>query len=215
MNTALAIAAIASALIALAALICVIIIGRKQIKKIAEQTELLRKQLFGEVYGEAQIRDLRFYLPERRKYPVTGFESLQEEKKEVPLGKEVEIKKDSETELHVQFWMDAPQRLRAISWGFLDKLNSEEYENHPTITELKRAFVVKKTSQFEREIYMDWHGHWHMEFPFSRFSPKDEVFVLCFIVQSNSDGKFPLGVNIRTEEAKKAYTETMWVKVVS
>lgn len=222
MNTALAIAVIASVLIALATLIYAIISGRKQMNKITEQTknisdqtELLRKQLFGEVYEEAQTRDLRFYLPERRKHPVAGFESLQEEKKEVNLGKEVEIKEDSDTELHVQFWMDAPQRLRAISWGFLDKFKREEYENHPTIPRPQRAFKVKETSHFEREIYMDWHGHWHMEFPFSRFLPKDEVMVLCFIVQSNSKGKFPLEFNIRTEEAKKPYTETMWVKVVS
>lgn len=215
MNTALAIAAIASALIALATLIWAIIIGRKQINKIAHQTELLRKQIFSEVYEEAQIRDLRFFLPERRKHQVSGFDSLQEDKKEVDIGKEIEIKKDSETELHVKFLMDAPQRLRAISWGFSDKLNSEEYENHPTITRLKRAFVVQKTSQFEREIYMDWHKHWHMEFPFSRFLPKDETFALCFIVRSYSKGKFPLVFNIRTEEAKKPYKDTTWVKVVS
>ena len=87
MNTTLAIAAIISTLIALATLICVIIIGRKQIDKIADQTELLRKQIFGEVYEKAQIRDLRFYLPEKRKHPVASFESLQEEKKEVNLDK--------------------------------------------------------------------------------------------------------------------------------
>jgi len=215
MDTALAIAAIASALIALAALICVIVIGRKQINKIAEQTELLRKQLFGEVYEKAQIRNLRFYLPEKRKHVVKGFESLQKEKEEVPLGKKVEIKGNSNTELHVQFWMDAPQRLRAINWGFIDDPSNDNIKEYPTIPKLQRAFVVEKTSEFEREIYKDWHGHWHMEFPFSRFVPKDEVFVLCFIVQSSSEGKFPLEVTIRTEEAKKAYTETIWVKVVS
>ncbi len=215
MNTALAIAAIVSTLIALATLICVIIIGRKQVDKIADQTELLRKQIFGEVYEEARIRDLQFYLPTRRKHPVKGFEGMQKETDEVNLGKKLEVKSNSELEIHVQFWMDAPQRLRAISWGFLDKFNGEEYENHPTIPKLQRAFVMKKTSQFEREIYMDWHGHWHMEFPFSRFFPKDECYVLCFIVQSNSNGKFPLAFSIRTEEAKNDYTEILWVEVVS
>lgn len=215
MNTALAIAAIASALIALATLIYAIRSGRKQINKIAEQTELLRKQIFGEIYETAQIRDLRFYLPEKRKHPVQGFEHLQEEKKEVNLGKEVEIRENNKTELHVQFWMDAPQRLRAIRWGFIDNPSNDETKEYPTIPRLRRAFVVEKTSEFEREIYKDWHGHWHMEFPFSRFTPKDEVFVLCFAVQSKSNGRFPLEVSIRTEEAKKTYTETIWVKVVS
>ncbi len=215
MNTAIAIGAIVSAVFAIATLICAIIIGQKQINRIADQTKLLRKQIFGEVYETAQIRDLRFYLPEKRKRPVRGFENLQEEKKEVNLGKEVEIRENSKTELHVQFWMDAPQRLRAIRWGFIDNPSDDETKEYPTIPRLRRAFVVEKTSEFEREIYKDWHGHWHMEFPFSRFTPKDEVFVLCFVVQSSSEGRFPLEVTIRTEEAKKAYTETIWVKVAS
>jgi len=108
--------------------------------------------------------------------------------------------------------MDAPQRLRAISWGFV---GGEELEELPIIPELKRAFKVKETSHFEREIYMDWHGHWHMEFPFSRFLPKDEVFVLCFIVRSKNKGKFQLAFNIRTEEAKEPYREILLVEVVS
>ena len=183
--------------------------------KIAEQTELLRKQIFGEVYDEAQVRDLQFFLPEKRKHPVAVFEGIQKEKEETNLGKELKIKNNSELEIHVQFWMNAPQKLRAISWGFVDVLDNKEYEGHPTIPKLQRAFVIKKTSQFEREIYMDWHGHWHIEFPFSRFLPKDEVFVLCFIVRSRGNGKFPLAFNIRTEEAKNPYRESLWVEVVS
>ena len=207
---------------AVGTLIYLVISGRKQAEKLAtqtksisDQTELLRKQVFGEVYDEAKIRNLQFYLPERRKRCVTGFESIQEEKEEVELGKKVEVANGSEVEIHVQFWMDAPQKLRSISWGFPDTFNGEEYTNHPTIGRLQRAFKVKETSRFEREIYMDWHGHWHMEFPFSRFLPKDECYVLCFIVKTNSSGKFPLAFNIRTEEAQNPYRENLWVEVVS
>ena len=57
----------------------------------------------------------------------------------------MQIVKDQETEVHVQFWMDAPQRLRAISWGFLDNFKNKEYLNHPRISRLKRAFKVKET----------------------------------------------------------------------
>jgi len=218
----LAVAAVIAALVAVATLIYAIKSGREQAERLAaqtknifDQTELLRKQVFSEVYDEAKIRNLRFYLPERRKRPVAGFEGIQKEREEVDLGKEVKVGKESEIELHVQFWMDAPQKLRALSWGFVDSFGRKERVNHPTIPRLQRAFKVKETSHFEREIYMDWHGHWHMEFPFPRFLPKDECYVLCFIVKSNCSGKFPLAFNIRTEEAKNPYTESLWVEVVS
>ena len=129
------------------------------------------------------------------------------------LGRQVRIEKGRETELHARFWMDAPQKLRAISWGFVDNLVGKDYEGHPEVLKLRRAFAVEKTSQFEREIYKDWHGHWHMEFPFSRFLPKDEVYVLCFIAKGDKEGKFPLAVNIRTEEAKNPFRGELWVEV--
>lgn len=218
----LAIAAIIAALVAVATLIYAIRSGERQAKQLAaqterlsKQTELLRRQLFGEVYEEARIRDLRFFLPDKRKHPVAGFEGIQKEKEEVNLGKEVKVTQGRETELHVQFWMDDPQKLRAISWGFIDNFKGKECLDHPEVLRLQRAFVVEKTSQFEREIYKDWHGRWHMEFPFSRFLPKDEVYVLCFIVKGDKDGKFPLAVNIRTEEAMNPFREELWVEVVS
>ncbi len=209
-----------AALIAVGALIYAIKSGRKQAQQLADQTrgistqtELLRKQIFGEIYEEARIRDIEFYLPEKRKRPVHEFQSLQREKQELGLGKAVRIGKGREIELHARFWMDAPQKLRAISWGFLDNLTGKGYEGHPEVLKLQRAFVVEKTSQFEREIYRDWHGHWHMEFPFSRFLPKDEVYVLCFKVKGDEEGRFPLAVNIRTEEAKNPFRGELWVEV--
>jgi len=216
------IAASLAALIAVGTLIYAIMSGRKQAQQLANQTrgisiqtELLRKQIFGEIYEEARIRGLEFFLPEKKKHPVHEFESLQQEKQELSLGKTVRIGKGREIELHARFWMDAPQKLRAISWGFVDNLVGKNYEGHPEVLKLQRAFVVEKTSQFEREIYKDWHGHWRMEFPFSRFLPKDEVYVLCFIVKGDDEGKFPLAVNIRTEEAKNPFREELWIEVLS
>ena len=215
-----AIAASLAALTAVGTLIYVIVTGRKQARQLADQTrgisvqtELLRKQIFGEVYEEAKIRGLEFFLPEKRKRAIHGFESLQQEKQELSLGKNVGIEQGREIELHVRFWMDAPQKLRAISWGFLDSLLGKNYEGHPEVLKLQRAFVVEKTSQFEREIYKDWHGHWHMEFAFSRFLPKDEAYYLCFIVKGDREGRFPLGFNVRTEEATNPFAEELWIEV--
>ncbi|MFC2022335.1 hypothetical protein ACFLTR_03905 [Chloroflexota bacterium] len=178
------------------------------------QIWLLRKQLRGEVYKRAKIKGLCFYLPEKQKRSVTGFESAQKEKEEVNFDKELQLIKDSEIEVHVKFFMDAPQRLRAITWGFVDKFAEKEYEGRPTIPRLQRAFKVVERQHFERELYMDWGGQWHMEFPFSRFLPKDECFVLCFIVKTNGTGKYPLVFEIRTEEAKNNHVESLWVDVL-
>jgi len=185
----------------------------EQTQYLSDQADLLRKQIFGEVYEQSKVKGLQFFLPEGRKRPLKAFEDIQKEKDEVSLGKEIKVKEDYQTEVHVQFWLDAPQRLRAISLGFLDNLEGKEFVNHPIVPKLQRAFAVEKTSKFEREIYMDWHGHWHMEFPFSRFLPKDECFLLCFLIKTNSSGKFPLAFNIRTEEAKNPYRENLWVEV--
>jgi len=178
------------------------------------QIQLLRKQLRGEVYKRAKIKGLCFFLPEKHKHSVTGFESVQKEKEEVSFDKELQLIKDSEMEVHVKFFMDAPQRLRAITYGFVDKFAKKEYEGHPTIPRPKRAFKVIERQHFNRELYMDWHGQWHTEFPFSRFLPKDECFVLCFIVKTGVAGKYPLVFEIRTEEAKNNYVESLWVEVL-
>ena len=98
-----------------------------QIKSLSEQTDLLRKQLFGEVYEEAQIRSLQFFLPAKANRPIAVFEEIQKEDEEIVLGQEIKINRRWETELHVQCWMDAPQRLRLISWGFPANVEENEY----------------------------------------------------------------------------------------
>ena len=69
--------------------------------KVSKQTELLRKQVFGELYDKAQIKDLEFYLPEKQKHVVEGFE--QKEDAEIYLGKSVSISVGYERELHIRW----------------------------------------------------------------------------------------------------------------
>ncbi len=68
-------------------------------------------------------------------------------------------------------------------------------------------------SQFEREVYQDWHGYWHIEFPFPRFLPKDFCYVLAFTVKGETPGKFPLEFEISTDEGKDPFKHNLWVEI--
>ena len=206
--------AIVAALVAIATLISAIKSGKKQAQQLGDQIDLLRKQVFGEVYEKAQIKNLQFYLPTRRKRPIKEFADMQKEMEEVELGKEVQIRKGEMIELHVQFWMCAPQSLRFVSWGFLDKFEDKSYPQHPVIEDYIRAYPEKIISELPREIYRDWHGHWHIEFGYFRFIPKDQCFLLCFTVIGHMNGKFPLGFWVSTAEAKHEYDEVLWIEVL-
>lgn len=211
METALAVAAIVVTSLTLA---YVVWNGERQskqtnaqLKTLSEQTDLLKKQLVGDVYEQAQIRDLQFFLPAKAKRPIAVFEKVQKENEEIFLGKEIKISKRWETELHVRFTLAAPQKLRGIRWGFPDGTG------HPKMLEYRKAFEIETVSQFDREIYKDWHGDWHMEFPFSRFLPKDFCYVLSFTVKGEANGKFPMEFEISADEGKSPFKETLWVEV--
>lgn len=212
METGLAVAAIAIASLTLA---YVVWSGQRQarqlsarIKALSPQAESMRKQPVGDVYEQARIRDLGFFLPAKSSRPIAVFEDVQKEDEEVILGKEIKISKRWETELHVRFLLEAQQRLRYIGWGF-----SGGGKDRPVIVEYRSPFVAKTVRQFDREIYQDWHGYWHIEFPFPRFVPKGFCFVLSFTVKGKAGGRFPLEFEIGTEEGIAPFKETLWVEI--
>lgn len=99
-------AAVISATVAIGALAYAISNARKQAEKLAAQTEalsaqaeLLRKQLFGEVYDEARVKDLHFLLPRKRQRGVKSFRQKDEE--ETSLGDYIAIPIGLEQELHI------------------------------------------------------------------------------------------------------------------
>jgi hypothetical protein len=211
MDNVLAIGAIVSASVAVLTLACAI----WSIRRLSEQTDLLRKQIFGEVYETAQIKSLQFFLPAKANRPIAVFEEIQKEDEEVVLGQEIKISRRWETELHVQFWMDAPQRLRLISWGFPASVGEDQYPDRPNIMEYRRPFASEITSRFEREVYQDWHGYWHIEFPFPRLLPKEYCLTICFTIKGDRPGKFPLEFEITTDEAKGPHKECLWIEVTN
>lgn len=212
METGLAVAAIAIASLALA---YVVWSGQRQarqlsaqIKALSEQAEPMRKPPVGDVYEQARIRDLEFFLPAKSSRPIAVFEDVQKDGEEITLGKEITISKRWETELHVRFLPEGRQRLQYIRWGF-----SGGGKDRPVIVEYRTPFMAKAVRQVDREIYQDWHGYWHIEFPFPRFVPKDFCFVLSFTVKGKAGGRFPLEIEIGTEEGMAPFKETLWVEI--
>ena len=180
---------------------------------VIHQTNLLRKQIFGEVYPEARIKNLEFYLPERRKYKVAYFTRKQKEDKEVSFGEEIKILKGKEVELLVRFWLDAPQTLRIISFGFLDESEGKNYDRHPIVVKNTRAFLKKEVSPLPRYESIDWHDHYTIEYLNPRRITKGECMVISFIVKGDKEGKFPIAFHIHTDEAKEPYRGKLWVSV--
>jgi hypothetical protein len=180
--------------------------------KVSNQTELLRKQVFGELYNQAQINDLQFYLPEKQKHVVEGFE--QKEDAEVLLGKYISIPLGSERELHVRWKMLESQTLRSFTVGFHDKGSGQSYsfKNKPEITDIIGAFIKKPQNLLPREEYIDWHGFYHCEYGHTRRFSKNDYFVSSLKVKGRQKGKYTLNVEIHVVEAPSPFIADLEVE---
>lgn len=162
--------------------------------KVSKQTELIREQVFGELYDRAQIKELQFYLPEKEKHLVEGFE--QREDSETIIGNSITIPVNYERELHIRWKMAESQTLRSFTIGFDGK-----FKNKPRIVDRTRAFVKREYSALPREEYIDYHGNYHCEYGHVRRLPKDETFVSSLKVKGVQMGQYNLTVEIFVAEA--------------
>lgn len=165
--------------IAMIALIIAII----TLVKVVKQTEYVRKQVFGEVYEQAQIKGLQFHLPERQKHITEGFEQKEDDITE--LGKTIILPTNCERELHLLWNMVESQTLRNFNVGF-----GGNFRDKPVIIDRTRAFMKKQIEKLPREEYIDWHGTYHCEFGYIRRLPKGEDFVCSVIAKTNDSGEY-------------------------
>ncbi len=176
------------------------------------QTRLLRKQIFGEVYDQAQIKDLEFYLPPKQKYTVEGFD--QKEDAEIPLGQSISIPVGCERELHIRWRMAESQTLRSFVIGFLEEHEGQRFgfKSKPEIVDRIKAFVKKDYNWLPHEEYIDWHGSYHCEYGHARRLPKDECFVSALKVKGKQKGKYVLNVEIAVTEAPHPFKGNLEVQ---
>ncbi len=180
--------------------------------KVSKQTELLTKQVFGELYDRAQISDLEFYLPEKQKHAVEGFE--QKEDAPIFLGKAISIPVGVERELHIRWRMAESQTLRGFVIGFYDKREGQSFgfKSKPETIDRTRAFVKKPYNSLPREEYIDYHGFYHCEYGHARRLPKNEYFVTSLKVKGKQEGKYLLNVEISVTEAPHPFKEDLEVE---
>ena len=137
----IALCAVIAAAVAIGALAFAIRNQRKQAERLATQTEalshqaeLLRKQLFGEVYNEARVSGLQFLLPAKHQREVEGFR--QKDEQEIPLNGYVAIPVGVERELHICWEMAESQTLRGYRLRF-----EGDHQAKPQILRMENSFA--------------------------------------------------------------------------
>lgn len=201
----IAVCAAISALIAIGSLIYVINNSRKQAEKLASQTEslseqaeLLRKQLFGEVYDEARVTGLQFLLPAKCQHEVKVFR--QEEDEGTSLGEYIAIPAGSECEIHVCWEMTESQTLRGYRIGF-----EGNYRSRPEILGHESAFLKKVFQTYAGEEYLDWNGDFHREYVRQLKCPRGSYHYAALRVRGIVEGRYSLHVRVRVDEAPKPF----------
>ncbi|HEX75030.1 MAG TPA: hypothetical protein G4O12_00450 [Dehalococcoidia bacterium] len=198
-------AAVVSASVAIGALAYAIRNARKQAKKLAAQTEtlsvqteLLRKQLLGEVYDEARVKHLQFLLPAKRQREIEGFKQKDEE--ETSSGKYIAIPVGSERELHICWEMAETQTLRGYRVRF-----EGNYRSKPEILGVEHAFTKKIFEAYGSDEYIDWNGDFHREYARQLRCPKGSYHYVTLRVRGVVEGRYSLHVRVRVDEAPKPF----------
>jgi len=207
----IALAAVISASVAIGALLYTIRNSKKQASKLAAQTEtlsgqteLLRKQLHGEVYDEAKVKDLHILLPAKCQHELKGFK--QDEEKETSLGKYIAIPVGSERELHICWEMTETQTLRGYRVGF-----KGNHRSKPEILGGEHAFMKKVFQTYTSDEYIDWNGDFHREYARELRCPKGSYHYVALRVIGVEEGQYTVHVRVRVDEAPKPFEGTLTV----
>lgn len=179
-------------LVAFSALIYAIVSGRKQAKSLSNQTELLRKQVFGQLYDVAQVADLCFIVPAEWKRKVRGF---RQNNNELNIGNYVAIPVGQEIELHVRWRWAEDHSMIGYNIGFKDS-----NPNTPELLGKVRAFQKQSFQEFTREEYIDYHGWFHTEYAHLRRVAKNDFFVTAINVKGKVKGKYTLCLEVKVHE---------------
>lgn len=199
------VATILALFVAIATVIYIYKSSNQQIKNLSSQADLIRKQVFSELYDRAQVTDLCFIIPEGWKHPMNNFIQTDKEQK---LGKYVAIPLGVEVELHIRWRWAASQTMIGYSVGFKDVTT-----NSPKISETLSPFQQETYEEFTRERYRDWHGWLHTEYAHLRRFTNNDYFLTTIKVKGDSIGKHILQLEVRVHEAPN-YVGTLTLECI-
>jgi len=162
------------------------------------ETTLTRKQMRGEVYSRARVKDLHFLLPATCQREVEGFK--QEDEEERSLGEYIAIPVGLERELHICWEMAETQNLRGYRIRFEGNPGSK-----PEILGMERAFRKKILQTYGSEEFIDWNGDFHREYARQLRCPKGSCHYVALRVRGMAEGKYSMRVRVRVDEAPKPF----------
>jgi len=206
-QTIMGISAVVAAFTAVGTLLYAVLSGRKLIEKVATQADLLRRRVYGELYDEARVEDLHFFLPARRNHEVKGFKQKDEE--DTILGKYIAIPVGMEVELHLEWQMGESQTLRGYSLLFGGDRSSKS-----EILGVEVPLIKTRFQEFPREEYVDYVGRFQCEYAHQRRMPKGVYFNSSPRVRGVAEGSYPLYVSVAVDEAPQMFEGTLTVDCV-
>jgi hypothetical protein len=172
------------------------------------ETSLTRKQMRGEVYSRARVKDLYFLLPATCQREVEGFK--QEDEEERSLGEYIAIPVGLERELHICWEMAESQNLRGYRIRFEGNPG-----NKPEILGMERAFRKKILQTYGSEEFIDWNGDFHREYARQLRCPKGSCHYVALRVRGMAEGKYSMHVRVRMDEAPKPFEGKLTVDCLS
>lgn len=163
------------------------------------QLELTRRKVFGELYENAKISNLQFFVPAKEKYEVS-YQEQDLKSHNMEIGKNIEIPAGKEVELFVFFEFEETQSLRSFEIHFQGDITEK-----PKILGSDHGFVKKSFRKTPISEAVDWNNTYHREYANKRKIAKGQPFIVSITVEGQEKGDFPLKFWVYTEEAKEAY----------
>ncbi len=180
------------ALLAFVVSMVILLITRKQL-------DLLRKQVFGELYNKAQVDTLTFILPEEWKCKHNVFRQTDEE---INYGDRISLPVGVDCVLYIRWRWAASHNFVAYDIGI-----KEPMPDSPKISSLSSSFAQQIAETPANQIYQDWHGAWHIEFSNPRKMSKGDYFIAPITIRACKSGSSTIFIEIRVAEAPNYFGE--------
>lgn len=177
----------------------------KQSRAAKQQTELLRKMVYGEIYEKPPLERVGFLKLKGKHDERVRFSQ--------PIGgdifEEVILPKNTKAPLLITWRFKEKQSLRNLSFGF-----GLGHNKKPRVVKKLSGWAVKMMTKPEKPLeYIDLDGYYRIEHRTPRKIGMGTPFVIEFEIQTGSREKHDFNVEIYSEEAKESFKKTLKVIV--
>jgi hypothetical protein len=186
--------------------------ANKQSKQAREQTELLRRTLYGEIYETPPLKRVGFLKPmakyEFKQDNRIRFNEDKKVEKDAYIYEEVTVPKNDKVPLSITWRTGEKQSLRHVQLGF-----ELGYNRKPRIAKRLPGWAAEEIKPLQTSEFIDLDGYYHIEYPIPRKFGKEHAFIVEFEVETGDSGKYDFYIEVYSEEAKEAFKKTLKVIV--